>query len=267
VKSFLIWFLAIIITLAAAYYQRTTGPTYPKKVSFTVDKTTHKIKFKRSEGEKDCAIELPLAFKDKVKLHFIWFKVNESYQTLDFIENENGGIVAFLPQQPPAGKLQYYITYIDNNKEVRLNGSEDVVIRFKGDVPAAVLIPHVFFMFFAMLFSNLTGLMVVFKKSDIKKYLLITFFLILAGGMIMGPIVQKYAFGEFWTGVPFGWDLTDNKTLIAFVFWIIALVSNYRKPRPGLVLLASIVTIIIFSVPHSMFGSELNYNTGVISQG
>ena len=39
--------------------------------------------------------------------------------------------------------------------------------------------------------------------------------LLAVGGFILGPLVQNYAFGELWTGVPFGWDLTDNKTLIA----------------------------------------------------
>ncbi len=50
--------------------------------------------------------------------------------------------------------------------------------------------------------------------------------------MILGPIVQKYAFGELWTGIPFGWDLTDNKTLIAFLFWILAVIMNRKKERP-----------------------------------
>ena len=34
------------------------------------------------------------------------------------------------------------------------------------------------------------------------------------GGMILGPIVQKYAFGAYWTGIPFGHDLTDAKNLV-----------------------------------------------------
>ena len=41
--------------------------------------------------------------------------------------------------------------------------------------------------------------------------------------MILGPVVQKFAFNEFWAGVPFGIDLTDNKTLIAMIAWLLAL--------------------------------------------
>ena len=85
--------------------------------------------------------------------------------------------------------------------------------------------------------------------------------------MILGPIVQKYAFGEFWAGIPYGWDLTDNKTLIAFVAWIVAIVFNRKKQKRWLIVVAALVTIIIFSIPHSMYGSELNYQTGTIQQG
>ena len=43
------------------------------------------------------------------------------------------------------------------------------------------------------------------------------------GGMILGPIVQKYAFGEYWTGFPYGGDFTDNKMLIMWLAWAIAM--------------------------------------------
>jgi hypothetical protein len=79
--------------------------------------------------------------------------------------------------------------------------------------------------------------------------------------------VQKFAFGDLWTGVPFGWDLTDNKTLIAFIFWIIAVVMNRKKEKPFYTILAAVVLLLIFSIPHSMFGSELDYASGEVTQG
>jgi hypothetical protein len=85
--------------------------------------------------------------------------------------------------------------------------------------------------------------------------------------MILGPIMQKYAFGEFWTGIPFGWDLTDNKTLIALIFWIIAVVMNRKKERPLYTILAAAVLLVIFSIPHSVLGSELDYSSGKVTQG
>ena len=80
------------------------------------------------------------------------------------------------------------------------------------------------------------------------------------GGMIFGPIVQYYAFGSFWTGVPFGWDLTDNKTLIAMIGWVTAFITTRRSKRaPGWVLGASILMLVTFLIPHSLLGSQLDY--------
>jgi hypothetical protein len=122
-------------------------------------------------------------------------------------------------------------------------------------------------MFFAMLFSTLAGLMALIKYPQYRKYSVWTLVLFIAGGMILGPIVQNYAFGDFWTGIPFGWDLTDNKTLIALLFWILAVVMNRKKERPAYIVLAAIVLLLIFSIPHSMFGSELDYSSGKVTQG
>ena len=85
--------------------------------------------------------------------------------------------------------------------------------------------------------------------------------------MVLGPLVQKYAFGEFWTGVPFGWDLTDNKTLIAVFAWILAVVMNRKKERPGYIIAAAVILLLVYSIPHSLFGSELDYATGTVTQG
>jgi len=87
------------------------------------------------------------------------------------------------------------------------------------------------------------------------------------GGFILGPIVQYNAFGQAWTGFPLGHDLTDNKTLIAFVAWMFAVAMNWKKDRPWATVIASIVTIVIFSIPHSLRGSELNYESGKVVTG
>ena len=118
-----------------------------------------------------------------------------------------------------------------------------------------------------MLISNLAGLMALGKVKSYRFYGRMAFFLMLIGGMIFGPIVQEFAFNEFWAGVPYGWDLTDNKTLIAFIGWIFAVILNWKKERRWAIIFAALLTIIIFSIPHSMFGSELDPNTGVIIQG
>ena len=88
------------------------------------------------------------------------------------------------------------------------------------------------------------------------------------GGMILGPIVQKYAFDAYWTGWPFGHDLTDNKTLIAFIAWIIAYL-RLRKNRNnrGWAIAASVILLLVYLIPHSMFGSQLDYSSGKVVTG
>ncbi|HUT07603.1 MAG TPA: hypothetical protein VMY15_02040, partial [Candidatus Latescibacteria bacterium] len=81
------------------------------------------------------------------------------------------------------------------------------------------------------------------------------------GGFILGPLVQKFAFGIAWAGFPGGIDLTDNKTLVAFLFWVAALIAGRRgKPARPFVLAASLVTLVIFLIPHSLLGSHLDYS-------
>jgi hypothetical protein len=122
-------------------------------------------------------------------------------------------------------------------------------------------------MFVAMMFSTLAGLLAIGKNPLFRKYTTWTLILFSAGGLVLGPVVQLYAFGDLWTGIPFGWDLTDNKTLIAFIFWLLAFVMNRKKERPLYTAIAALVLLMVYSIPHSMFGSELNYQSGEVTQG
>ncbi|MFO8175486.1 MAG: hypothetical protein R6T96_14455 [Longimicrobiales bacterium] len=93
------------------------------------------------------------------------------------------------------------------------------------------------------------------------------------GGMILGPIVQKHAFGAFWTGWPFGYDLTDNKTLLMWIVWVgvAVLLRKRRDPRDWLarsgVLLAAVVMLTVYVIPHSLQGSEFNYEEMEVDTG
>jgi len=271
-KKFLLWFLAFVITLSAAIYQRETGPTYPKKFTVTINDIKYKLKLVRGLALNEKS-EVKLNITDhsvKVRLFFKRFKSKDEYQVADFnyrAESKKEVFFAEVPQQPAAGKLQYYLEITDLKGTNTYLKESPVVIRFKGGVPALVLIPHILFMFLAMLFSTAAGLMAVVKFPVYKKYALWTLILIIAGGFLLGPIVQYYAFGELWTGIPFGWDLTDNKTLIALVFWVLAIVINRKKEQPLYTVLAAFILLLVFSIPHSLFGSELNLTSGQVTQG
>ena len=284
-KKFLLWFLAFVITVSAAIYQRHTGPTYPKELDVTLNGKPYELKLIRSIAL-DAKSEVKLGITDtavKAKIFCKRLGSNDDYQSADFsyrstpinsfIMNkifkmtEDKGFFAEVPQQPAAGKIQYYVEITDASGTIAYFKEKPIVIRFKGGVPSFVLVPHILLMFIAMLFSTLAGLMAVIKYPAFKKYSILTLILFTIGGFILGPLVQNYAFGELWTGIPFGWDLTDNKTLIALVFWVFAVVMNRKEEKPIYTILAAVVLLLIFSIPHSLFGSNLDYSTGKVTQG
>ena len=285
-KKSMLWFLAFVITLAAAYYQRKTGPTYPKAVNVTVNDSVYELKLVRSLGL-DERPEVKLGIADtsiRARLFYKRFRTNDEYSESEFrykvypvnspLMNrvfkvtEERGFFAEIPQQPPAGKLQYYLELTDSQGTTTLNKENPVVIRFKSVVPSLILTPHILFMFLAMLLSTFAGLLALIKHPHFRKYSLWTLIILIIGGMILGPLVQKYAFGAFWTGWPFGHDLTDNKTLVAFLAWLVAYL-RLRKDNANRawVIAAAIILLMVYLIPHSMFGSELDYNTGDIKTG
>lgn len=259
-KPWMLWTLAVVITLASAVYQRITGPTHPLRASKTLADEVIKARLVRSHGGAgDAGVIVPASSAVRGELLWRRHKTRDEW-TRAAMERRGGELVGLLPHQPPAGKLEYRVVLENGPERVWLTG-EPVVIRFRGHVPMAVLVIHVILMFAAMLWSNRAGLELLSPKPEFARLATAALILITLGGMILGPIVQKYAFGEFWTGWPFGTDLTDNKTAAAWIAWILAVAAQRRRwARPGAwVAAAAVITLAIYLIPHSMFGSELKY--------
>lgn len=171
---------------------------------------------------------------------------------------------ATIPRQPPAGKVEYRIVMHAGQETLVIPDGEPVVARYRGSVPAAVLVPHILAMFLCMLLTT-RALLEVMRPSAprARGLILIAMVLLVVGGFILGPIVQKFAFGALWTGWPFGHDLTDNKTLIAFLAWLpAALAAASRRPTRLVVILGWVVMMGVFLIPHSMRGSQLDWSQG-----
>lgn len=166
-------------------------------------------------------------------------------------------LVGELPMQPPAGKLEYRVFLEQGGTTTAIPLEGPVVIRFKGDVPLWIIIPHVFFIFLGMLFSTRAGLEFFRAEPRLKRLTYWTLGFLVLGGLVFGPIMQKYAFGAYWTGWPFGGDLTDNKTAVAVLAWVVAAVALYRSRNPKVwAFAAAIVVLVVFLIPHSLLGSE-----------
>lgn len=257
-----IWFLAFLITAFAAFYQRVTGPTHPLRGKTILNESEISYKLARShESGKNYEIKIFVP-DEKIEGYVIYkrYKSSDPWKKLTLVR-QNNILFASLPHQPPAGKLAYNVYLASLKDEISLSGKNHVIIRFKGAVPSALLIPHVIIMFLAILFSTRAGIEALNPSGNPRKLAIFTTILLITGGLILGPIVQKFAFGAFWTGFPFGFDLTDNKTFIALIGWIAALIAGRSgKPARKWVLGASILLLAVYMIPHSLFGSELTYS-------
>jgi hypothetical protein len=256
---------ALLVMSGAAVWQRLTGPTRPQRGQAEVAGHDVRWRLLRSavSGE-PFMVALPAPPDVTGAVHYRRFPVNEAFREVA-MTREGRTLVALLPTQPPAGKLEYYVTLLGPRGAVRVPKGEPVVMRFKGDVPAGVLVPHVVVMFFSMLVGVRAALAGLLGRPEARRYAWVALVGITIGGLVLGPVVQKYAFGAFWTGWPLGEDLTDNKTLGMWVAWLIAVAVLGRRRAPGdrvargAVVAACLVTIAVYLVPHSLRGSQLDY--------
>ena len=268
-KKILFWLLSFFITLAFAVFQRATGPTYPLKDTVSLDEgNTASYRLPRSctIAGQDCLIKI---ISPEQITGFVSWRRYPAWEpwTETAMFYRDGLLSAMLPDQPPAGKLEYRVFIKRGKGNFELYG-KPVVTRFKGAVPAAILIPHVLCMFLFMLFSVRIFITVFTMDTVIKHAVALNILFLILGGFIFGPLTQFHAFGAYWTGWPFGQDLTDNKALVMLAFWLAALYAVFRVRRPKPWLLAAFaVTALVYLVPHSMFGSELDYSSNKVVTG
>jgi hypothetical protein len=261
IKKIIFWFIAFIITVSAAIFQRMTGPTHPIRGEVVLDNQLVKYKFYRSQEGSDNH-RVALLVTDKNITGILKFKRHKSSDAIIELPMilQGDSLYAEFPGEPPAGQIEYQVFLSKENNTITIP-DKPVIIRFKGYVPDIFLIPHIIVMFVAMFFSIKAGIDALQKNMNLKWIVNWTLILLALGGLILGPIIQYYAFGVFWTGFPFGTDLTDNKTLIAFIFWVIAFIAIKREKSVRLwVLTASIVLFLVYMIPHSLLGSKIDYS-------
>ena len=142
-KKVIFWILAVLISLGTMVYQRLTGPTYEKRYKITQRDTIYEFELPRSHGgDSDCPIELELPSNFEGKIIWRKYPTENPWETIQ-MESVEGKLVAALPHQPPAGKLEYHLELMADNQVIELGDEQNVVVRFKGSVPAWAQIPHI----------------------------------------------------------------------------------------------------------------------------
>lgn len=243
--------LAFAITLASAVWQRKSDPTVPVSGRVALGGSPIDLKLARTHGgwggqpvrvaAPDPGVTGEVACRR--------YPTSDAWTRIEMVR-DGSRLVATLPSQPPAGDLEYQVR-LSKGAETAVFPPRPAVTRFKSEVPAAALVPHVVCMFAAMLLSTAAGLAAL-AGAPSRRLALATLAFLAVGGFVLGPIVQKATFGAYWTGIPFGWDLMDNKTLVAWLFWLGAVLVQ----RPGYAarvefLAAAVTTLLVFAIPHS----------------
>lgn len=298
----ILWTITFILTAAFLVWQKMSGPTYEVKVKSEVGGLTVRGELLRTHsinGDMPVVLNVgdPELGNPGIRGTVVWrrYPTDDAWERLPMVY-QTGQLKTTLLRQPMAGKLEYTVE-LQTDAELRDEGytgsiqdgalkyfpSEEkgpAVARFKGDVPNLVLVFHVTCMILGMFFSTGAGLEALTRGPNLKTLARFAFVFLLIGGLMLGPVVQKYAFDAFWTGWPFGDDWTDNKLAVGAVVWLIAMLlagktvvprGQDQDGQPGLpytqaarwsAVFAMVVILVIYSIPHSIHGSTFDYDTG-----
>jgi len=263
-KHPVLWSLALILTLGLAVHQRLSGPTRPIKGREALGDIQIDYKFLRSwTSHQPLPVRVSGNGLAALRLHYRRYPpVEGEGWSIAQMVTRDGAFQAFIPGQPAAGRVAYKVEAITLAGVAWLNRGTAVVARFKNPVPAWLLVLHVIAMFAGLLLAFRAGLGALFKNAGWQRFVPWTLAVTALGGLLLGPLVQKHAFGALWTGFPLGGDLTDSKTLFAVLVWLGAFFLR-RRSRWWTVG-ATVLMVAVYLIPHSVQGSELDYRTGKI---
>ncbi|HER43485.1 MAG TPA: hypothetical protein ENO08_03400 [Candidatus Eisenbacteria bacterium] len=199
----------------------------------------------------------------------------ESLRTVEMTAEKGGIRRAVLPEYEKGTKIYYSIELLGRGETAARVPEEPgsfLFIKYKGKVSPIVLTLHILFMFAAFYFmvqcfwSALGVLGGRARKAEAvshARWVLLSSFI---GGWPLGFILNYQAFGVVWEGFPFGYDVTDNKTQIMFVFWLASLLlvrgsflgKGEERDTLGArgfaaaAIVSFLVSLALFIVPHSL---------------
>lgn len=277
--SAMLWAIAALLTLATFTYQDKTGPTEPLTGTVVTGAGPVTFEFLRSETiGTDLSVILvgPVPSGVGGYVRYRRYKSNDAWRTTPltaqtFTFSRRGssatidGVGAKLPSlHERAGKYEYFVFVSDGtSKPFSVTGKKAILARYKAPVPTPVLLVHILVIFLSMCFAIRTVFEAMRRHGEWEWLIWATIASLVVGAFILGPLVQWYAFGVLWSGIPFGWDWTDNKVLLELIAWGVAAWLNRGGSRNrASVFAAGAVTLLVYFIPHSVFGSEYNYVKG-----
>jgi hypothetical protein len=180
-----------------------------------------------------------------------------------------------LPDLGKGARMRYWIA-ATNVEQTKARIPEDpdklVLLKYKERASQPVVVAHVAFMFgafFCMVMSLFGAIRILRglegKRSTIRaaRWVLVFSFI---GACPLGLLLNYQTFGVLWEGYPFGRDITDNKTQVMFVLWLVCLLlvrgsfvgGGEEKDRLGArafawaIVASFILSLALFILPHSI---------------
>jgi len=275
--------LAFLLTIAFLIFSRKTAAV--RSVNETVRQ--HGISIEHNTVPKQVGDEIPVISvrvegASQVRLVYKIGQEGE-YTWVEMLpkRGEEEVYSASIPWHPKAVKAWYYLEASRADEEgtvtvvlpQKSSGEvKPIRLKFEGEVPAYIVIPHVLCIFAAIFFAILT----VFSAIELKrgtgslrksvKLCGVTVLLLFLGFFPFGWAMNYFAFGVLWEAFPFGRDVTDNKSQIMILFWLVALFlvkgtlwgkGDSRNLVSGSgyatwVFVSFIATLLILAIPHSL---------------
>ena len=267
---------AIILTLVFLVIARRLSTRHPESLSSDAAgiRLEHRSVTEQVEG-RDITFTAKLHGDPSLQVNIKYGSSTQAMERQTTMARVADSLSAVLPGGQRGDRIYYTLTVTDSagSTLTTLPGSNTpaLLIKIKGEVAGWLLVAHILCMFASFFFVALAGLGAVEllrgagQVEVLVRNSLWALNLIFIGGFPLGMAVAYQAFGVAWGGIPYGWDITDNKTLITFLFWLVAVLAGLRGLRHGgpakadnhlryamLVMLCVVVTLSVYLIPHSL---------------
>jgi hypothetical protein len=223
-------------------------------------------------------IRLSIEHEELVAMHGLYMlawpvpSVPTGEMVMQFVPAEPGVYTAIIPPGEPTSRVTYQIMVQGITGPAVLYPSDGLTVEFRGPVASWAIVGHIVFLFVAVAFFTVATLYAfetfrtgTFAVAGARSVLWGTASLVF-GGIALGVIVEYQRLGMLWGGFPVGSDVTDTKTLLNTMLWIVALLlirgSAFRddpsrdsvsaRGAAWLVIAMFAITLIVFLVPHSV---------------
>lgn len=262
--------IAVVLTLIVIVSARRFGPNRPYEVKASSSSFTLSHEAPRGHsGEGPAELGLNVDFAGgkaaDITVELLGrIKGEKEWETVEPTREESGTYLFEIPAKPWGTRYFYkFQGRLADDPPVTLcqEGGEPMMVKFKGEVPAWILILHILAMFggfFLLIWSALHALRLAAGGDDEGKAAPLAWWawaVMFIGGVPLGFAMNWYAFGVVWEAFPFGRDVTDNKTQIALIIWGIAgLALTLKRSRKSGVFaaVAALLVLALFLIPHSV---------------